>query len=139
MTGGFSMPHNEMILITVFVMIGSLALILIVMFIVRRAKEASSMTNENEIGFSLAEQSFKCPKCQLDMLSGFTYAARGLFWRGIQEKAPSLFSPVGTSISNTLIWGFKPRGNLAWRCVHCNLLLIDHSSLMSQAKPRTAG
>lgn len=134
------MMQRELILIVALAVTLLLIAALVAMFIVRRTREANPMGNQNEMPLGRLDQQFyKCPKCQTYMLSGFCYAARGLFWRGIEDKAPGMFSPVGKFVVNTLNHGFKPRGNPAWRCEHCNLLLIDHSILVSQSAGRAAG
>lgn len=77
--------------------------------------------------------SVRCPKCRADMSRGFCAAPRGVFWRGENEKT-SRFLPVWKALPNTMNTGWSVAENKAWHCERCNIIVIDHSFLITPQK-----
>ncbi len=82
------------------------------------------------------DRNFQCPRCGTAMESGFSFAPRGIQWRGATETPPGRFTIVQKVIPNTANWGFTIRDNKAWRCRACSLLVVDHTSFLRHGKER---
>ena len=69
------------------------------------------------------------------MQSGYIRAPHGIHWRGESEK-PLRWRFIWKALPNTLAWSTF-RENRSWRCVHCQVLTIDHSlSFPTKGKTR---
>ncbi|MEE4379198.1 MAG: PF20097 family protein [Candidatus Competibacteraceae bacterium] len=80
--------------------------------------------------------SYICPDCGKPMQSGYLLLGRGAIWAPRTEQAPGNVAHIGQALPNTVSFGLPPDLNLGWRCIPCNLLLVDHCQLV---RPQRGG
>lgn len=55
---------------------------------------------------------------------------KGAIWSPRDGGRPGTFSHIGQALPNTISMRLPPAANMAWRCLDCQMLLIDHDKLV---------
>lgn len=79
-----------------------------------------------------ADRAVACPRCGAPMQPGRTQLGRGATWSAQGDRPPRAFLNVFQTLPNTLSLAVPPALNPAWHCAPCQMLLVDHSRLVSQ-------
>ncbi|MEZ5581773.1 MAG: PF20097 family protein [Candidatus Competibacteraceae bacterium] len=83
-----------------------------------------------------AANNYTCPDCSKPMQPGYLLFGRGAIWAPRVEKPPGSVAHIGQALPNTVSFGLPPDLNLGWRCIPCDLLLVDHRQLV---RPQRGG
>lgn len=127
MDGGLSTVHLVVIIVGSVIVLAALVFFYVYM---RRMYLSQNNALAGDV-VPLMRLKVDCPRCHKRMQPGFALAARGIFWRADQDKPFGLANTPGRLLSSTANWGMRTRENMAWRCEACNMLLVDHSHLLS--------
>ena len=101
-------------------------LLMIIRNIYKRNK--SFMTYTDYLPYDL--QDVPCPRCQETMDPGFIMAGKGMQWR----KQRDSFTTFKLGLENTMNVTMTTKENRAWHCENCRMLVIDHSTMISDSK-----
>ena len=80
------------------------------------------------------DQSVVCPKCKKGMVPGFSTAQKGINFRGKHEEKHSQFRYLAKTLPNTMNYGFAFKANTSWHCPTCQMLIIDHSTMIKPGR-----
>ena len=75
---------------------------------------------------------YRCPGCGAEMDQGWVLLGKGAIWSPRSSGKPGAFASIGSALDNTISLSLKPATNMSWRCVDCQLLLVDHSKLVER-------
>ncbi|MBK1645433.1 hypothetical protein CKO25_12415 [Thiocapsa imhoffii] len=81
---------------------------------------------------------YACPACARPLRQGWVLMGKGAIWAERDQRPLSPFVHIGNAMPNTISMSWRPATNLAWRCEHCELLLIDHSRLVARRRAARA-
>lgn len=109
----------------------AIAVLLFLWTLVRRIGRRSRLVPETPDPWE--GRAFKCPACGAAMDGGYVLAGRGLIWSRRGQPRKWVFAHIGEALDNTLSLSISPAVNLAWRCVPCRMLLIDHDKMVRPA------
>lgn len=80
----------------------------------------------------------QCPDCDKAMTAGYCVAGRGLVWRAADDPPLRLLLPLWRVLPNTLSVGMRLLENRAWHCAECQLILLDHGSMIDRKQTRSS-
>ena len=76
-------------------------------------------------------RAYRCPSCGRDMQAGWVMLGRGAIWSPLHSGPPGTFAHIGSALPNTISLALKPASNLSWHCADCQVLMVDHSKLVT--------
>ncbi|MBK1720937.1 PF20097 family protein [Thiocystis violacea] len=82
----------------------------------------------------LEGRAYRCPACGRDMQSGWVMLGKGAIWSPLRAGPPGALAHIGSALPNTISLSLRPASNLSWHCPDCQMLLVDHSTLVTPAK-----
>jgi len=77
-----------------------------------------------------AGRDYLCPQCGARMDQGWVMLGKGAIWSERSAGRPGTFAHIGNALENTISLSIPPAANMAWRCGHCRLLLVDYGKLV---------
>ncbi|NEX20347.1 hypothetical protein G3480_08510 [Thiorhodococcus mannitoliphagus] len=123
------MPSNLPIYLAALTAIGMLILLWVLTRYMQRKHRTLAFAP------SLLEgRHYRCPDCGRDMRIGWVMLGRGAIWSPLDKGPPGSFAHIGSALPNTISMALKPASNLSWHCPDCQLLIVDHSTLISPPK-----
>ncbi|MBK1700320.1 PF20097 family protein [Thiococcus pfennigii] len=108
--------------------IGILLLLVVTLWLLHRlSKRHVAVANRAGLWHG---RDYRCPACGQPMNQGWVMLGKGAIWSPRGKGSPGTFAHIGQALDNTISLALRPAANMAWRCPHCRLLLIDHDKLV---------
>ncbi len=77
---------------------------------------------------------YACPRCGRPMQPGYAVFADGLHFLPDLRRAWRHPLDIEGGLPNTVNFTLGAAGNAAWRCADCQMVLVDHSCLVSRRR-----
>ena len=124
------MPENSAFILAAIVFLALLLVVGTIALLLRRVARNNRNIEEND---SLWEnRDYRCPQCATPMEQGYVLMGKGMIWAPRRGGTIGSFAHIGQALGNTISLRLPPALNMAWRCAHCELTIVDHSKLIKK-------